>query len=115
MEARGAAAFLERMAEGGASGVGRERKRKLDVVFLDPPWEAVTEYGAVLGVLGGGVGRRVLAEGGVVVAEHASRTALAERFGDLRQTRTLKQGDAGLSFYKLVDAEGNQTADVSDS
>jgi hypothetical protein len=35
------------------------------------------------------------------VAEHNSKAQLAARYGELVQTRTLKQGDAALSFYAV--------------
>jgi hypothetical protein len=44
----------------------------------------------------------VLGEGAVVIAEHAKKVALAERFGELERYRVLEQGDAALSFYKRV-------------
>ena len=90
IEARGTAAFLTNFAE-------RER---LDLVFLDPPWEATNEYAATLNVLGSARGAAILAEDAMVIAEHSSKAPLAERFGALVQTRTLKQGDAALSFYR---------------
>jgi 16S rRNA G966 N2-methylase RsmD len=48
----------------------------------------------------------MLAPGALVVAEHSSKSPLAERFGDLVQTRTRKQGDAALSFYSLEASGG---------
>jgi len=35
-----------------------------------------------------------------VVAEHARKQALAERFGVLERFRVLEQGDAALSFFR---------------
>ena len=75
---------------------------KFDVVFLDPPYEAEAEYVATMSLLGGARGLELLAEGGVVVAEHASRSPLAERFGRLGMVRRLRQGDATLSFYEVI-------------
>ena len=91
LEARGTAALLEQLARAGAA---------VDVVFLDPPWEAEAEYPATLQFLGSARGA-VLADGAVVIAEHSSRSRLAERYGRLVQTRTLIQGDAALSFYAV--------------
>lgn len=86
LEARGVRALLEWL--GGA----------VDVVFLDPPYEAVAEYAGTLEFLGEG---GLVAPGGLVVAEHGSRARLAERYGVLRLTRVVKQGDAALSFFAL--------------
>ena len=83
-----------------------------DVVFLDPPYDDVQEYEAVLEGLGGD-GARLVAPGGVVVAEHRRERGnpgresaikspmLAQSYGRLSRTRTLEQGDAALSFYAL--------------
>jgi len=71
-----------------------------DVVFLDPPYEATEEYAATLGLLGG-LAAAYLAPGGLVIAEHRRKQILDERYGGLRRTRLLEQGDAALSFYSL--------------
>jgi len=84
------------------AGVGSVlRKMKggmaFDLVFLDPPYDAAEEYAATLGLLGGVA--ELLAEGGLVIAEHRKKERLEERYGRLERTRLLVQGDAGLSFY----------------
>ena len=80
---------LEALAQG-ATG--------FDLVFLDPPYEAAAEYAATLDALSTGASK-LLAPGALVIAEHARRTPLAERFGCLVRFRLLEQGDAALSFY----------------
>ena len=95
LEDRGAGALLERMA------IAAQPTALLDLVYLDPPWEADAEYTATLHLLGSARGRQVLAPGALVVAEHSSKSPLAARFGELAQTRTLKQGDAALTFYTV--------------
>lgn len=92
LEVRGSAALLEQLARAGAA---------VDIVFLDPPWEAEAEYAASLQFLGSARGAMMLTNGGLVIAEHSSRTPLGERYGRLMQTRTLTQGDAALSFYAV--------------
>jgi len=92
LEARGTAALLEQVARAGAA---------VDIVFLDPPWEAEAEYAATLQFLGSARGAVMLADGAVVIAEHSSRRSLEERYGRLTQTRRLIQGDAALSFYAV--------------
>jgi 16S rRNA G966 N2-methylase RsmD len=72
-----------------------------DLVFLDPPYDAAEEYAATLGMLGGAAGG-LLAEGGLVIAEHRKKERLEERYGALERTRLLEQGDAALSFYGMV-------------
>ncbi len=92
LEPRGVAAALKRLASAG---------RIVDVVFLDPPYERAEEYESSLGLLGGGEGAGLLAPGAVVVAEHAKKKDLEERYGKLLRYRALKQGDAALSFYQI--------------
>jgi 16S rRNA (guanine966-N2)-methyltransferase len=71
---------------------------KFDLIFLDPPWDAVEEYAATLGLLGGkAVG--LLAADAVVIAEHRHKERLEDRYGLLQRTRLLEQGDAALSFF----------------
>lgn len=74
-------------------------ERVVDLVFLDPPYEAADEYKRTMGFLGAHAAE-VLAEDAVVIAEHARKSPLAERFGELQRYRVLEQGDAGLSFYR---------------
>jgi 16S rRNA (guanine(966)-N(2))-methyltransferase RsmD len=71
-----------------------------DIVFLDPPYDAAQQYAAVLALLGGS-GCDILAPGALVVAEHRRKLALDERYGSLRRTRLLEQGDAALSFFAV--------------
>ena len=89
IEDRGAARLLSGLVKG---------KRVVDVVFLDPPYEAAEEYTRTMGFLGEHAAE-VLAQDAVVIAEHAKKAQLAERFGELERYRVLEQGDAALSFY----------------
>ena len=72
----------------------------LDVVFLDPPYEDADAYQATLNAL---AGADLLRADSLVIAEHAKRQPLLETYGKLLRTRTLLQGDAALSFYRLHD------------
>lgn len=89
VEARGAMTLLEELAR---------NSETVDLVFLDPPYEAEKEYGRVLTFLGV-EGARVLADNARVIAEHRAKSELAESYGVLERVRVLKQGDAALSFY----------------
>jgi len=71
-----------------------------EVLFLDPPYEAAEEYAITLSLLGG-TAKGILAENAVVIAEHRRKFALSERYGSLKRTRVLEQGDAALSFYAI--------------
>src|ERR1017187_8620635 len=99
IEERGTGALLERLAQPAEAGRPGEL---LDVIYLDPPWEAQAEYEKTLHLLGSARGQAMLAPGALVVAEHSSKAPLADRFGDLVQTRTMKQGDATLTFYAVA-------------
>ncbi len=76
--------------------------RALDIIFLDPPYEAEEEYGETLGLLGRESGS-ILAVGAIVVVEHHKKVELAECYGPLERTRILRQGDASLSFYAVTE------------
>ncbi|MGP8251067.1 MAG: 16S rRNA (guanine(966)-N(2))-methyltransferase RsmD [Terracidiphilus sp.] len=89
------------------------RSEKNELVFMDPPYEAVEEYEATLGLLGEGKWpprspnasdpghppAGLLAAGAVVIAEHRRKQRLEDRYGALGRTRLLEQGDAALSFF----------------
>ena len=77
------------------------KPEKYEVVFLDPPYEAAEEYAIALGLLGGAA-QGILAPGAIVIAEHRRKFALSERYGSLKRTRLLEQGDAALSFYAIA-------------
>lgn len=97
VEAVSVGAFLRRVRPQSAGSAGSH----FDVLFVDPPYEAVEEYVLSLGLLGGE--RSVLlAEGAVVIAEHRRKEKLADRYGALARTRLLEQGDAALSFYETA-------------
>jgi 16S rRNA (guanine966-N2)-methyltransferase len=72
---------------------------RFDVVFLDPPYEAAEEYTLALGLLGGAASG-LLAESGVVIAEHRRKQKLEDAYGSLCRVRLLEQGDAALSFFE---------------
>jgi 16S rRNA (guanine966-N2)-methyltransferase len=68
------------------------------ILFLDPPYEAASDYERTLSSIGQNADS-LLSSDGIVVAEHSRKTQLAEHYGTLQRYRVLEQGDAGLSFY----------------
>ncbi len=87
------------------AGLARQtEQRPWDIVFLDPPYEAVGAYKSTLTTLGR-LAAELLAPNGIVIVEHrsgsraAETTALKEIYGQLHRRRMLTQGDAALSFY----------------
>ncbi len=99
LEERKAEAVLDRLLlrSGDSPGHGAA----FDLVYLDPPYTDSLAYTSTLGLLGSKRGLSLLAPGALVLAEHGSKLPLPGSFGSLRQTRTLKQGDAALSFYAV--------------
>jgi len=90
LEDRGVGALLQRLGK---------LPKPVDIVYLDPPYEAEDEYSGTLNFFGSLRGRAILSEDALVIAEHSSKSKLAMRYGALEHTRLLKQGDAALSFF----------------
>jgi 16S rRNA (guanine966-N2)-methyltransferase len=76
-----------------------------DLILLDPPYAALAEAATVLNALmdrgspGEGLAGPILAAGGTLVLEHASRDAPPSLKG-LTRTSTRSYGEASLSFYE---------------
>jgi len=69
-----------------------------DFIFLDPPYAIEREYESTMNILRTS---SLLSPNSLVIAEHGKSFVPAESFGDLQKVRTLKQGDAVLSFFRL--------------
>jgi 16S rRNA (guanine966-N2)-methyltransferase len=76
-----------------------EREGPVDFVFLDPPYR---EEGAYLGVFRILENSPLLKPESIVIAEHTKHFDPGDGPGNLRRYRSLKQGDAVLSFYRLA-------------
>ena len=96
LEPRSSTAALERILERSES---LDPSPPLDIVFVDPPYNSAADYTNILTLLGSARAANALSPDALVIAEHSSKRPLPERFGYLRQTRTLQQGDASLTFY----------------
>ena len=68
-----------------------------DFCFLDPPYRKMGDYEQVLGFLSQS---QLLTPESQVIAEHDKHFDPGNEFGSLRRHRTLRQGDAVLSFYR---------------
>jgi 16S rRNA (guanine(966)-N(2))-methyltransferase RsmD len=66
-----------------------------DIVFLDPPYTKEDEYKTVFEVLSANPPK-------LVIAQHSSRYAIADRYDSLHRTRTVKQSDNALSFFSAA-------------
>ncbi len=69
-----------------------------DYCFFDPPYRMEGQYEGVLRALSE---LSVMKPGGMVIAEHDKRFDPGDGVGGVRRYRTLMQGDAGLSFYRV--------------
>jgi 16S rRNA (guanine966-N2)-methyltransferase len=74
-----------------------EMASPFNFIFLDPPYANESDYHAVLQALQ----ESPLADAGIVIAEHHKAFALPSAIGRLQQFRTIRQGDAALSFYRV--------------
>ncbi len=79
--------------------------QSLQICFLDPPYDHATDYDRVLSFLGSAT---LLAEGSLVIAEHRRQFELPATVVSLQRVRTLHQGDATLSFYRLRKTQPNE-------
>jgi len=69
-----------------------------DIIYLDPPYDAADLDAQIFALAD------VLAPGGVLVVEHATRRASPEQAGSVVRVRTLVSGDSTLSFYERQDS-----------
>ena len=104
LEDRGVGAMLQRLSK---------LPQPVDLVYLDPPYEAEDEYSGTLNFFGSVRGRAILAPHALVIAEHSSKAKLAVRYGALEHTRLVKQGDAALSFFGFPAAEQSLHPDAA--
>jgi 16S rRNA (guanine966-N2)-methyltransferase len=71
-----------------------------DIIFFDPPYK--DDYLRTLDFIGSN-SSKLLADDGLLVAEHHHKNALPQTVGELSRFRVLKQGDSALSFYENAD------------
>ncbi len=72
-----------------------------DFVFLDPPYDMEGAYTLALSAL---APSPVLKPETIVIAEHRKKFDPGEEFASLHRYRKLVQGDAALSFYRIIPA-----------
>jgi 16S rRNA (guanine966-N2)-methyltransferase len=72
--------------------------RRFEIAFFDPPY-ASKIYGRVMRQLGAG---NLLSAGALVVVEHLAKTPPEPKYGRLRISREVKQGESALAFYETV-------------
>jgi 16S rRNA (guanine(966)-N(2))-methyltransferase RsmD len=72
---------------------------KFDIVFLDPPYAAASEYPRVLEAV---QQHQIIGNEASIVAEHSKHLKLENRIGDLVRVRQVRQGDSVLSIYRFT-------------
>ena len=75
-----------------------EHANAFDFIFLDPPYANEPDY---LSVLHGLERSLLVGDSSVVITEHRKTFSLPVTIGRMQQFRTVKQGDAALSFYRV--------------
>ena len=93
VEAAGTLPLLRRLTQEGV---------QLDIVFLDPPYSDRRAYEDTLQLL---TDQPLLGPGGIVIAEHSSRLRPPLGVAGLQPYRTLRQGEAALTFFHGVPTE----------
>src|SRR3954464_5536637 len=88
--------ILERDADAGLRRLDSQAIA-CDVCFFDPPYAEEEEYEDTLGFLSQS---QMIGPQSLVIAEHSKRFDPGDQVGALVRFRTLKQGDATLSFYR---------------
>ena len=80
--------------------------RRVDVLFLDPPYGAA-ELSAALTAA-----EPLVGPGTLLVVEHAKRDRAPEQHGALALTREVTSGDSALAFYSLRDRASDASPEV---
>lgn len=74
---------------------------KVDVLFLDPPYDKTrgpaSSYGLLLEAINE---KNILSDGACVIIQHYSRNRLTERVGSLQLEQTKKYGNTSLAVYR---------------
>jgi len=78
-----------------------ERVSPLDFIFLDPPYANERDYRSVLHAL---EKSSLVGDFSIIIAEHRKTFSLPVAIDRLQQIRTLRQGDAALSFYRPAES-----------
>ena len=69
---------------------------KLDVVFMDPPYDELDYYEKAMSLL---QENELLDEGSLVIAEHLYDNKLSDTYGNLHRSREKRYGSIGVDVY----------------
>jgi 16S rRNA (guanine966-N2)-methyltransferase len=74
-----------------------EEGEPFDFIFLDPPYNEASEYHQTLRQLGRS---KLVKPTSLIIAEHSRHFILEEHYNRIERTRTIRHGDAQLTFYR---------------
>ncbi|HVH50270.1 MAG TPA: 16S rRNA (guanine(966)-N(2))-methyltransferase RsmD [Candidatus Bathyarchaeia archaeon] len=97
LEIKSAARIVASAAAPALTKLQSERAAAFDFIFLDPPYANKEEYEATLRYL---ENSSLIAEYTIVIAEHHKSFELPASLSQFERVRTLRQGDAALTFYR---------------
>jgi 16S rRNA (guanine(966)-N(2))-methyltransferase RsmD len=93
------------MIRGGVEAIaGAAASGAFDLILLDPPYDEANVRTTIEAVA------RTLADGGLLVLEHARRRPAPGSAGDLVCARDVVSGDSALAFYERGDSVGARRA-----
>ncbi len=101
--------ILQQKVSSAISTLGRQIDA-VDFIFLDPPYRMESSYAATLSSL---ANSSLLKPTSIVMAEHFKKFDPGESFGELRKYRTMRQGDASISFYRRATASPTSEVHLS--
>lgn len=80
-----------------------KKEVQADLIFLDPPYKKRQYYELVKEI----VQNHVISKDGTIVCEHDTETELPANFFNFHKVREEKYGGTIISFYRLVEEEGD--------
>lgn len=73
----------------------QKNSKKIDLLFLDPPYAERNFYDLAQTIVDGGV----LSDRAVIVCEHDKKTELPEEYGVFKKSKSSLYGNIGISIY----------------
>ncbi|MGG0655989.1 16S rRNA (guanine(966)-N(2))-methyltransferase RsmD [Rummeliibacillus pycnus] len=80
-----------------------KKEVQADLIFLDPPYKKHQYYELIQDIVSNGV----ISKEGTIVCEHDKEIELPESFFNFHKVRVEKYGGTIISFYRLVEEEGD--------
>ncbi|WP_146552251.1 16S rRNA (guanine(966)-N(2))-methyltransferase RsmD [Rummeliibacillus sp. SL167] len=80
-----------------------KKETQADLIFLDPPYKKHQYYEMVKDIVANGI----ISKDGTIVCEHDTETVLPDAFFNFHKVREEKYGGTIITFYRLVEEEGD--------